>query len=114
MSMNSSSSELSGAVVVMSSREVSPNLVEVLLIKGIDTCMRDEIHIARYEDWGWLKMGRVPPTRSLLAGRWLRISPQLLIKQIWIHLGRPSGCLRTFVFTFPSPTKSPVLLRNDV
>ncbi|KAL2517721.1 Uncharacterized protein Adt_13968 [Abeliophyllum distichum] len=47
MSMNSGSSEPSGAVVVMSSREVSLELVEVLPIQGIDTCTREKIHIAR-------------------------------------------------------------------
>ncbi|KAL2532282.1 Uncharacterized protein Adt_05633 [Abeliophyllum distichum] len=49
MSTNSSSDEPSRAVVVMSSREVSHELIEMLPIRGIDTCTKEEIEIAGYE-----------------------------------------------------------------
>ncbi|KAL2526338.1 hypothetical protein Adt_11392 [Abeliophyllum distichum] len=48
MFANFGSGDPLGAVVVMGSRKISPELVEVLPLRGIDTCTREEIQIARF------------------------------------------------------------------
>ncbi|KAL2471275.1 Uncharacterized protein Adt_39411 [Abeliophyllum distichum] len=69
MSTNSSSGESSEAIVVMSSREVSPKLVEVLFHSRVDTCMEEEINIAGYDGLGLVGSG--PGATSLeFVGRW--------------------------------------------
>ncbi|KAL2466035.1 Uncharacterized protein Adt_41886 [Abeliophyllum distichum] len=57
MSINSGFDKLSRAIVVMSSNEVSLELAEVLPIRGIVTCMGEEIHIAGYDKLGLIGGG---------------------------------------------------------
>ncbi|KAL2513324.1 Uncharacterized protein Adt_18924 [Abeliophyllum distichum] len=68
-SEDSDSGDMLGAVVVMDSREVSPELVEVLSIQGIDTCTGEEIRIAKYNGMGLVGSGSVVSS-SDFVGKW--------------------------------------------
>ncbi|KAL2466070.1 Uncharacterized protein Adt_41921 [Abeliophyllum distichum] len=69
MPINSGSGELSGAVVAKSFRELSPELVEVLPIRRIDTCTGEEISIAGYDGLGLVE-GGLGATILAFVDRW--------------------------------------------